>query len=225
MFRNRKDAGRRLAAQLKGRTFRHPLVLAIPRGGLPVGGMLADALEADLDVVFSRKLRAPMQPELAIGAVSEGGEVYLNMNKPAREALGIDEEYLRMEKHFQLAEIARRAALFREVRPRADISGRSVIVTDDGIATGATMIAAIHLLRTQSPHELIVAVPVASPRILAKVRSLCDSVVCLHAPIQFHSIGDFYQDFSQIEDNEVVAILREHYTNERSNDQLMGSSV
>ena len=225
MFRNREDAGRRLSAQLRNRAFRRPLVLAIPRGGVAVGAVLAGELNAELDVVLSRKLRAPMQPELAIGAVSEGGELYLNMNKLAREAIGIDEEYLREEKHFQLAEIARRLALFRQVRPRADVLGRSVIVTDDGIATGSTMIAALQLLRAQSPHELVVAIPVASPRILARVRSLCDTVVCLHAPLDFYSIGQFYEDFSQIDDEKVVTLLREHYTEAPSNGHLLGSSV
>jgi predicted phosphoribosyltransferase len=223
MFHDREDAGRQLADQLKDRKLRSPLVLAIPRGGVPVGAVLAEALNADLDVVLSRKLRAPLQPELAIGAVSEGSDVYLNAS--ARRAQDIDANYLQQEKEVQLAEISRRARLFRQVRPQAKVSGRSVIVTDDGIATGSTMIAGLQLLRTQSPRELIVAVPVASPSSLAKVRSWCDGVVCLHAPVDFWAIGDFYDDFRQIEDVEVVDLLREHYVQRRPNNHPAGSAV
>lgn len=217
MFRDREDAARRLARRLKQREFRDPLVLAIPRGGVPVGAVLAEELNADLDIVLSRKLRAPMQPELAVGAISEGGEVYLNAY--AIEALGIDDQYLREEKQHQLAEISRRQEMFRRVRPRAEVNGRSVIVTDDGIATGATMIAALQLLRTQSPHELFVAVPVASPERLVDVRHWCDEVVCLHAPLEFYAIGQFYEDFRQVEDEEVIALLRDHYAATKSRSQ------
>lgn len=209
MFHDREDAGRQLAAQLKDRAFRRPLVLAIPRGGVAVGAVLAEELGAELDVVLSRKLRASMRPELAIGAISEGGEVYYSY---AKEALGIDERYLKEEQRYQLAEIARRAKLFREVRPRAQISGRSIIVTDDGIATGSTMIAALQLLRAHSPHELLVAVPVASPDRLAAAERVCDEVMCLLVPEFFYAIGQFYEDFRQIEDEDVVTILRQHST-------------
>ena len=208
MFHNREDAGRQLADRLKYRKFTRPLVLAIPRGGVAVGAVVARELNAELDVVLSRKLRAPDHSELAIGAISEGGEAYLHMNDYALQAFGVDEEYLRGEKHFQLAEIVRRNKLFREVRPRAEVSGRSVIVVDDGIATGSTMIAALNLLATQSPHELLVAVPVASPERLVEVGRLCDEIVCLNTPKDFYAIGQFYEDFRQVEDAEVVALLR-----------------
>jgi predicted phosphoribosyltransferase len=136
-------------------------VLAIPRGGVVTGAVLAHELGADLDVVLSRKLRAPEQPELAIGAISEDGQIYLNHY--AQEFLDVMEEYLAEERRYQLAEIARRKKLFRAVRPQASLAGRSVIVTDDGIATGSTMIAALQAVKTQKPREVIVAVPVASP--------------------------------------------------------------
>jgi putative phosphoribosyl transferase len=223
MFHDREDAGRQLADQLKDRRLRSPLVLGIPRGGVPVGAALADALNAELDVVLSRKLRAPMQPELAIGAVSEGGEVYLDPS--ARRTLDIDQDYLQHEQEHQLAEISRQARLIRQVRPQAKVLGRSVIVTDDGIATGSTMIAALQLLRTQSPRELIVAVPVASPSRLAKVRTWCDRVVCLHAPVDFRAIGEFYDDFRQIEDEEVVILVRERFKQQRSNNHHAGSAA
>src|SRR6516225_8201659 len=207
MFRNREDAARQLAEKLKGRELYNPLVLAIPRGGVVTGAVLARELRADLDVVLSRKLRAPGQPELAIGAVSEDGQVYLNHH--AKEFLDLMEEYLAEERSHQLAEIARRKKLFREVRPQAPLKGRTVIVTDDGIATGSTMIAALQAVRPQKAREVIVAVPVASPDRLAEVRRWCDDVVCLLAPEEFWAIGQFYEDFTQVEDEEVIELLRE----------------
>lgn len=206
MFRDRTDAAVQLAEQLKGRTFRNPLVLAIPRGGVVTGAVLARELGADLDVVLSRKLRAPEQPELAIGALSEAGEIYLNHQ--ADEVLGVTEEYLAEERRHQLGEIARRKKLFREVKPQEPVAGRSVLVTDDGIATGSTMIAALQMVKTQNPYETIVAVPVASPERLRTVRKWCDEIVCLLKPSYFWAIGQFYEDFSQVEDEEVVEILR-----------------
>jgi predicted phosphoribosyltransferase len=148
-----------------------------------------------------------MQPELAIGAVAEDGRVYLNHY--AQEVLDLSEDYLTEERNHQLAEIARRQRLFRGVRPQAPVAGRSVIVTDDGIATGSTMIAALQVVKAQNPREVIVAVPVASPDRLAEVRRWCDDVVCLLAPEEFWAIGQFYEDFTQVEDEQVVALLRE----------------
>lgn len=206
MFRDREEAARLLAQRLEGRTFQDPLVLAIPRGGVVTGAVLARALDAELDVVLSRKLRAPDQPELAVGAVAEGGQIYLN--REAQEILGLTNEYLEEERRYQLGEIARRRALVRDVHPQASLAGRSVIVTDDGIATGATMIAALEVARAQHPHELIVAVPVASPDRLAEVARHCDETVCLLTPIDFWAIGQFYEDFSPVEDPEVVELLR-----------------
>lgn len=206
MFRNREDAAQQLAEKLRGRELQDPLVLAIPRGGIVIGAVLARELGADLDIVLSRKLRAPGYPELALGAVSEDGQVYLTHD--AQEFLGQIEEYLLEERRYQLAEIARRKKLFRGVRPHASLTGRSVIVTDDGIATGSTMIAALQAARTQSPHEVLVAVPVASPNRLPEVRRWCDAIICLQAPKRFRAIGQFYEDFAQVEDEEVVQLLR-----------------
>lgn len=206
MFLNREDAARQLAQRLKACKLQHPLVLAIPRGGVVVGAVLARELDGELDVVLSRKLRAPDQPELAIGAIAETGQMYLNHQ--VEEMVGAADEYLEEERRFQLAEIARRKKLFRDVRPPAPIAGRSVIVTDDGIATGATMIAALQTIRTQEPREILVAVPVASPDRLEMVRQWCDDVVCLLAPRSFWAIGQFYEDFSQVEDEQVVELLR-----------------
>jgi putative phosphoribosyl transferase len=208
MFRDREDAARQLAAMLKGRALHDPLVLAIPRGGVVTGAVLARELGAELDVVLSRKLRAPDQPELAIGAIAEDGRVYLNHHAEAfLEFIG--EEYLAAERRHQLAEIARRRKLFRAVRPQAAVAGRSVIVTDDGIATGATMIAALQAVKAQDPREVIVAVPVASPDRLEVVRRWCDDVVCLLSPERFWAIGQFYEDFTQVEDEQVLQLLRD----------------
>ena len=206
VFYNREDAALRLANRLKDRALRDPLVLAIPRGGVIIGAVLAHELGADLDAVLSRKLRAPAQPELAIGAISEQGQVYLNEH--AEEVLGFDGSYLAEERRHQLAEIAWRKALYRKVRPPAPVKGRSVIITDDGIATGSTMIAALRTTRAQNPHELIVAVPVASPERLEEVERWCDEVVCLYAPESFWAIGQFYEDFTQVDDEQVVDLLR-----------------
>ncbi|GBD35672.1 Putative phosphoribosyl transferase [bacterium HR36] len=207
MFRDRESAGQQLAAELKQRVWKDPVVLAIPRGGLVIGAALARVLPAELDVVLSRKLPAPGQPELAIGAVSEDGEVVLN--RGLVERLEIDPDYITKETTRQLAEIRRRQALYRRVRPPAQLRGRSVIVTDDGIATGSTMIAALHAARLQQPAQLVVAVPVASPDRLSEVRRHCDEVICLLAPEDFWAVGQFYQEFPQLSDEEAVAILAE----------------
>jgi predicted phosphoribosyltransferase len=206
VFRNREDAALQLARRLQSRKLQQPLVLAIPRGGLAVGAALARELDAELDVVLSRKLRAPGQPELAIGAVAEDGRVFRNPQLGAGPDL--PQAYLKDERDFQLGLIARRRKLFRGVRPAAAVGGRSVIVTDDGIATGSTMIAALDVVRGQSPHEVIVAVPVASPERLPEIRRHCDHIVCLLKPARFWAIGQFYEDFTQMDDSEAVELLR-----------------
>jgi predicted phosphoribosyltransferase len=172
-----------------------------------LGAVLARRLGAELDVVLSCKLRAPGQPELALGAVGEDGQTYLGPQ--AEELLVGMADYLEAEERHQLLEIARRREMFRGVRPAARLTGRSVIVTDDGIATGSTMLAALRVARAQRPHELIVAVPVASPSRLEEVCRWCDEVVCLLAPEDFWAIGQFYEDFAQVSDERVVELLRE----------------
>lgn len=206
MFANREDAALKLAAKLATRRMRAPLVLGIPRGGVVIAAVLARELDADLDVVLSRKLRAPGHPELALGAVAESGQMFLNAY-PAEWQDALD-EYLQQECHAQWAEIARRQKAYRQVQPQAPVADRTVIVTDDGIATGSTMIAALKVLREQNPYEVIVAVPVASPDRLEEVSRWCDEVVCLETPAGFHAISQFYEDFSQVDDEEVVALLR-----------------
>lgn len=206
-FRDRRHAALVLAGQLKGRPLRNPLVLGIPRGGVVLAAVLARELGAELDVVLARKLRAPFQPEYALGAVSEDGHVTLGPD--ALDVPGVSDEYLEREVRQQLAEIDRRKELIRAIRPAATIADRSVIVTDDGIATGATMVAALRVIRHQQPREVIVAVPVASPDRLQEIRRNCDEVISLLLPDDFYAIGQFYRDFAQVEDEEVVRLLRE----------------
>ena len=206
-FADREEAGWMLVERLRGTAIEKPLVLAIPRGGVEIGAVLARGLGAELDVVLSRKLRAPHQPELALGAVSETGEVYLNHFASAMTDAG--DAYVEAERKRQLTEIERRRALVRAVRPQATIAGRTVIVTDDGIATGATMIAALHTVRAAGARTIIVAVPVAAPDRIDAIRPLCDRVVCLQEPEAFWAIGQFYRDFEQVEDERVLELLRD----------------
>jgi putative phosphoribosyl transferase len=206
MFHDREDAARQLAQQLQGRPLRDPVILGIPRGGVVIGSILARALGAELDVALARKLRAPHQPELAIGAVGEDGRAFLN--QPVALALNLTPDYLLAERRRQLEEINRRKELYRNVRPAVPLAGRSVLVTDDGIATGSTMIAALQAARTQDPFELIVAAPVAAPDRLEQVRRWCDDAVCLYVSSDFIGVGQFYSNFAQVSDAEVVELLK-----------------
>jgi len=205
-FRDRRDAGQRLAEALQGYRHRRPFVLAIPRGGIVVGYEVALALDAPLDVVVPRKLRAPYNPELAIGAVAHDGSVYLD--SPAAGALHVPEDYLRDEIAVQLEEIRRRMRLYREDRPPPALADQTAIVVDDGIATGSTMIAALRATRAAGPAALVAAVPVAPPEGCDTLRREADDVVCLYTPMMFYAVGQFYEDFAQTSDEDVIALLR-----------------
>jgi len=207
MFKNRQDAALQLAQRLKPLGLKAPVVLAVPRGGVVIGAVLARELGGELDVVLARKLRAPFQRELAIGAIGEDGAVYLDPR--AREIEGVTERYIEAERGRQLAEIEARRKLFRGARPPADVAGRPVILTDDGIATGSTLFAALHVLAAARPGETVLAVPVAPPDTLELFRQKCDRVVCLLAPEYLGAISMFYADFTQVEDDEAVRLLRE----------------
>jgi len=216
IFKDRAEAGWMLVERLRGTQLDKPLILAIPRGGVEIGAALARGLGAELDVVLSRKLRAPHQPELALGAVSETGVVHLNHFAAAMTDAG--DAYIEAERLRQMREIDRRRGLFRAVRPQAPIAGRTVILTDDGIATGATMIAAARTVRAARPREIIVAVPVAAPDRLDAIRPLCDRVVCRIESAAFFAIGQFYRDFAQVEDDRVVELLRDYGVPEKKSE-------
>jgi putative phosphoribosyl transferase len=203
-FDSRADAARRLAAALAGYAGRHALVLAIPRGAVGIGAVIAERLGADLDVVLVRKLRAPSNPELAVGAVDESGWTYVA--DFAAEA-GATQEYLEREIREQTELLRRRRALYTPGREPIDPAGRIVIVVDDGVATGASMIAALHAAREKAPARLVCAVPVAAAETLARLKHYADEVVCLETPLGFHAVGQFYRDFGQVEDEEVVRLL------------------
>ncbi len=204
MFQSRVDAARRLAKALARYKGRKPLVLAIPRGAVEMGRVLADELEGELDVVLVRKLRSPYSAELAVGSIDETGWAYVADH--ARSA-GADAAHLEREKRSQLEILRKRRAEYTPARPPIDPKGRIAIVVDDGLATGATMIAALHAARAKEPERLVCAVPVAAPDSLELVRPYCDEVVCLEAPREFYAVGQFYREFSQVEDEEVVELL------------------
>lgn len=207
IFDSRLDAGRRLAKLLAAYRGRNPLVLAIPRGAVEMGAAVAQALGGELDVVLVRKLRAPYNPELAVGAIDESGWTFIADH--AAQA-GADEAHLAEEKATQLELLRRRRAQYTPARAPADPRGRIAIVLDDGIATGASMIAALHSVRAKGPARLVCAVPVAAPESLRQVRRYADEVVCLETPYEFHAVGQFYRAFPQVEDDEVIALLARH---------------
>ncbi|PKO25176.1 MAG: phosphoribosyl transferase [Betaproteobacteria bacterium HGW-Betaproteobacteria-8] len=205
MFHDRNEAARKLAAKLQAYKGKQPLVLAIPRGAVPMAKIIADDLEGSYDVVLVRKLRAPINPELAIGSVDESGWTYIADHAAST---GADSAYIEAEKQHQLAVIRQRRAQYTPIRAPEDPAGRVVIVVDDGLATGATMISALHGLRNRKPARLICAVPVAPPDTLNKVAELADEVVCLAAPENFMAVGQFYAYFPQVDDDEVMQILQ-----------------
>lgn len=208
-FEDRAEAGESLGRLLKERIGEgplvDPLVLAIPRGGIEVARPIARALNAELDVVLARKLRAPDEPELAVGAIAETGEVHLNPEAWLR----IDRACIEEERRRQMAEIQRRRSLVRAVRPQAQVAGRSVIIVDDGVATGSTMIAAIKTVRARQPREIIVAVPVGPEDRLHAIRPLCDRLECLSIPDDFRAVGQAYRRFEEVSDERVVDVLKE----------------
>jgi predicted phosphoribosyltransferase len=204
MFNDRMDAGRQLATALARYRGARPLILAIPRGAVPMGRVIADALEGQLDVVLVRKLGVPGNPEYALGSVDEQGWTYIA--DYARDT-GATPAYLEREIAEQLATMRARRALYTPHRAPADPAGRIVIVVDDGLATGATMVAALHSVRSHAPARLVCAVPVAAPGSLELVRPDADEVVCLDTPADFYAVGQFYREFDQVSDDEVVACL------------------
>ena len=208
-FVDRSDAGRQLAHRLAELDLTDPVVLALPRGGLPVGLEVARRLAAPLDLVLVRKIGAPGHEELAAGALVNGERPELVLNADVVRNYGIDQAWLDRQQALQLAEIERRRALYLGGRSRPPIAGRTAIVVDDGIATGATVRAALHAVRRSGPRELVLAVPVAAAEVLARLAPEADRIVSLHAPRDLMAVGQFYRNFRQIDDEEVVAMLKE----------------
>jgi len=204
-FRDREDAGRRLAERLAGYRGESPMVFALPRGGVPVGCEIAHALEAPLDIFIARKLGAPGREEFGIGAVAQGGVRVLN--ERAVEALEIPEEYIERVAKQETEEIERRLLILRGDRPQPEVEGRTAILVDDGLATGVTARAAVEALRRRNPGRLVLAVPVCAARSVEVLRPEVDELVCLEAPSNLMAISLWYQDFYQVEDEQVVELL------------------
>jgi putative phosphoribosyl transferase len=207
LFRNRQDAGRRLARALSRYKSQHPVMLALPRGGVPVAAEVALALEAPLDLVLVRKIGLPYQPELAMGAVVDGGAPIVIRNDDVIAAAGVGDDEFDAVRDREIAEIDRRRQRYIKDRPRAGIADRTAIVIDDGIATGATMKAALRAVRKRGAREVVLAIPVAPVDAIEDLRDEVDAVVCLETPDVFGAIGYFYDDFRQVSDDEVIAIL------------------
>lgn len=207
-FADRALAGQELARALGKIVMEDTVVLGIPRGGVVVAQYLARELNASLDIILARKIGAPANPEFAIGAVSEDGHAFLNQGY-ARRA-GADEAYIEEEKKHQMAEIKRRAAIFRKVHPKISLKDCTVIVTDDGVATGATFEAALWSARAEKPRKLIAAIPVGPEDTLRRLAQRSDELVCLRVPEDFYALSKFYLQFEQVDDAQVLEILRSH---------------
>lgn len=208
-FKDRLQAGGLLARELMKYKAEDTVVLGIPRGGVVIASEIAGRIGAKLDIVLSRKLGAPGNPELAIGAVSEDGRLFLHETIPPEEAE--KNKYIKMEKEHQMREIARRISIYRKIRPKEALAGKTVIVTDDGLATGATMQAALWTARHEEPAKLIAAVPVAPEDTVSRIAEDADELIVLRVPPFFAAVGQFYSQFYQVEDDEVLEILKEKY--------------
>lgn len=209
IFKDRSEAGERLAARLAIYQGREPLILAVPRGGVAVAGPISKAIGGELDLIITRKIGAPHQRELAIGATSGDGFVMLNDELISR--IGVFPDYVNKAAAREQAEIVRRLKLYRGNRPFPGIEGRLVILVDDGVATGYTLLAALRSIREQKPAELALAVPVGPPETLDRLKSEVEALVYLEAPVDFAAVGQFYRDFDQVTDDEVVNILQQSW--------------
>jgi putative phosphoribosyl transferase len=207
LFTDRHDAGRQLAKRLLALTEENPIILALPRGGVPVGFEVARTLGAPLDLVLVRKIGAPFQEELAIGAIADGADPELATDPRLIAGLGISPEYLKKSKTSALREIKRRRRVYLNDRLPVEVAGRTVIMVDDGIATGATMLAALRATRRRQPARMVLAVPVASKQTLKRLRREADQTVCVTASSNLESVSEFYQRFPQLRDREVIELL------------------
>jgi predicted phosphoribosyltransferase len=204
-FTDRTDAGERLAATLRERGVGADVVLAVPRGGLPLGRIVADALDAPLDIVVARKIGAPDNPEYAIGAVASDGSVW--RNEEAFRHPGVDEEYFERQRAVEAENARAKAERYRGDRPEPNLAGQSVVVVDDGVATGSTIKACLERLRNADVGRVVLAVPVGPPETLRELEGMADEVVCLETPRSFMGVGGFYDRFDQVSDEEAMAYL------------------
>ncbi len=207
-FADRIEAGHALAEELSDLKGQDPVIIGVPRGAVPMAAIIADDLDGELNVVIVRKLRAPMNPEFAIGSITEDGEVMLHEDVVNR--LGISNDYLEREKQEQLQRIEERKKRYRSVKPKVPLRDRIAVIVDDGFATGATMQAALHSARREKPRKLIAAAPVGAQETVREMAEYADEVVCLRAPAFFGAVGAFYREFGQVSDEEVIQILRDH---------------
>lgn len=211
MFANRRSAGRQLAARLQHLRHDHPLVLALPRGGVPVGFEIAASLGAPLDLVLVRKIGVPWQPELALGAVVDGADPQVLISEDLAAELAIDRSYIANETTRQLKEIERRRKIYLGERLPASPAGRTVIIVDDGIATGSTMRVAIRAVRNGGAERIVLAVPIAPQDTLRQLRAEVDEIVCLETPDPFIAVGAHYVEFAQLADTDVISLLEERH--------------
>jgi putative phosphoribosyl transferase len=207
MFRNRQEAGLKLANQLAKLDLREPVVLALPRGGIPVAVEIARVLKAPIDLVIVRKVGAPRNPELAVAAIVDDNPPEVVLNREIVETYGLDDAELRTLIDRERPELERRRLAYRGRREPVSITGKTAIVVDDGVATGTTMKVAIRALKRRSPREIIVAVPVSPPDGVIELTREADRIVCLSQPVRFHALGYYYRDFPQLSDEEVIAAL------------------
>ena len=212
LFADRQDAGKRLAERLEKLKLSQPVVLALPRGGVPVGLEIARVLAAPLDLVLVRKIGAPGQEELAVGAIADGEQPELVLDDELAGWVSASPEYLESAKAAALQEIERRRRVWFGDRKPVPLGGRTAIVVDDGIATGATMRAALRATRRRAPARVVLAVPVAPSHTLDRLRAEVDQVVCLDTPKDFFAVGQFYRTFPQLNDDEVIALLEQALT-------------
>lgn len=213
-FTDRAEAGRLLGESLIDLNLRRPVVLGIPRGGIITALEISKVIGGETDIVLARKLRAPFNPELAIGAVTESGASFIDKNLV--NSLGVSEDYIEQEKSQELNEINRRLGMIRSFLPKSTLRGRDVVVTDDGVATGSTMQSALQSAREEKPEQLICALPVAPEETATRLADHCDRLVLLRMPITFYAVGQFYLHFDQVDDSQVIDILKHEARDRRS---------
>jgi len=204
IFANRQQAGKKLADKLKPLNFQNPIILALPRGGVPVGLQIAKALSCPLDIITVKKISSPFNPELALGAAAPDNIVFWEKQTSGH----YDDNSLKTFAQTAQRQRQKKDKLLRGEKPYPDLNDKTVILVDDGLATGSTALAAISWLKTQNPAKIILAVPVAPPDTLEKVKPLVDNIICLHIDSNFWAVGQFYQDFTQTTDQEVINILK-----------------